>query len=191
MTSLVETGAPESLAELSSTLRRIVTDASRWLTALPPDDFFSPQGDRWSPAEHVRHLRKSSAPLVQAYALPRILLRLRFGRARRPSRGFVELREVYRTALGAGGQAGRYAPSPEPPPSDPARRQAEIISAWQLTNSALLQRIDSWREASLDTVQLPHPLLGKLTAREMLQFTTYHTAHHLNLVLTRLDRRAP
>lgn len=186
MTSLVETGAPESLPELRSTFERIVTEACEWLGRLHSADFFAPQRDRWSPAQHVRHLRKSTAPLVYAYGLPRIVLRLRFGRARRPSRGFVELREVYRAALGAGGQAGRFAPSPEPPPADPARRQSEIIQVWQLTNAELLRRLGRWSETSLDAVQLPHPLLGKLTAREMLAFTTYHTAHHLNLVLSRL-----
>lgn len=186
MTSPVETGAPESLTEFRGTLERIVTEASEWLGRLPAADFFAPQGDRWSPSEHVRHLRKSSAPLVYAFGLPRIVLRLRFGRARRPSRGFMELREVYRAALGAGGQAGRFAPSPEPPPADPSRRQCEILQVWQLTNAELLRRLDRWSETSLDAVQLPHPLLGKLTAREMLAFTTYHTAHHLNLVLSRM-----
>ena len=190
MTSLVEPGAPETLGELRDSLGRIVADSAVWLARLPADVFFAPQGDRWSPAEHVRHLRKSSAPLVQAYGLPRVVLRVLFGRARRPSRGFVELREVYRSALAAGGQAGRFAPSREPSPADPPRRQAEILGAWQLTNAALLHRIEVWRDTSLDTVQLPHPLLGKLTAREMLQFTAYHTTHHLNLVLARLHARA-
>jgi hypothetical protein len=186
MTTFVETGAPATLPELRGTLERIVAEGSERLAKLPASVYFAPQGDRWSPAEHVRHLRKSSAPLVQAFGLPRIVLRLLFGRARRPSRGFIELRDVYRTALRAGGQAGRFAPSPEAPTADPARRQAEILHAWQLTNAALLRKVGGWREHSLDMVQLPHPLLGKLTAREMLQFTTYHTAHHLNLVLSRL-----
>jgi hypothetical protein len=63
------------------------------------------------------------------------------------------------------------------------------MQAWQLTNAELLRRVRRWSETSLDAVLLPHPLLGKLTAREMLQFTVYHTAHHLNLVLSRLATR--
>jgi hypothetical protein len=189
MTVLVDPGAPESRSELLATLERVVSDAREWLLTMRSVEFFAPQGDRWSPAEHVRHLRKSSAPLVYAYGLPRILLRLRFGRARRPSRGFVELRDAYRAALGAGGQAGRFTPSPERAPADPSLRQREIMQAWQLTNAELLRRVRRWSETSLDAVLLPHPLLGKLTAREMLQFTVYHTAHHLNLVLSRLATR--
>jgi len=37
-------------------------------------------------------------------------------------------------------------------------------------------------EAALDKYILPHPLLGKLTLREMLYFTAYHVAHHKQLV---------
>ena len=36
--------------------------------------------------------------------------------------------------------------------------------------------------ADLDAVLLPHPLLGKLTVREMLFFTVYHVQHHRALV---------
>lgn len=43
-------------------------------------------------------------------------------------------------------------------------------------------RVDSWTEQDLDTVLLPHPLLGKLTVREMLYFTIYHAQHHQMLV---------
>ena len=34
-------------------------------------------------------------------------------------------------------------------------------------------------EHKLDRCILPHPLLGKLTLREMIYFTIYHMEHHL------------
>jgi hypothetical protein len=33
---------------------------------------------------------------------------------------------------------------------------------------------------------LPHPLLGKLTLREMIYFTIYHVQHHHKLVQNQL-----
>jgi hypothetical protein len=48
------------------------------------------------------------------------------------------------------------------------------------------QRSLGWREADLDRYLLPHPLLGKLTLREMLHFTLYHNYHHVQSVATRL-----
>jgi hypothetical protein len=47
--------------------------------------------------------------------------------------------------------------------------------------------LDRWSEAALDSVQMPHPLLGRLTAREMIFFTLYHNQHHVEVVRRRLD----
>ena len=41
-------------------------------------------------------------------------------------------------------------------------------------------------QADLDRYRLPHPLLGKLTVREMLFFTVYHNYHHVRSVADRL-----
>jgi uncharacterized damage-inducible protein DinB len=43
---------------------------------------------------------------------------------------------------------------------------------------SLAAKIDSFSEEQLDRLILPHPLLGKLTFREMLYFTIYHVQHH-------------
>ena len=50
----------------------------------------------------------------------------------------------------------------------------------------LWSAVGSWREADLDRYLLPHPLLGKLTIREMLFFTLYHNYHHVQSLATRL-----
>jgi hypothetical protein len=181
-------GAPQNGAELAAALRRITCEGAHFLGTLPVEQFFAPQGDKWSPAEHVRHLRRSSAPLITAYRLPPWMLQLAFGSARRPSRSFDALRDDYRTALAAGGTAGRFAPSPESPPADRDRRRGEILMAWFVTNARVGTLVQRWREARLDQVLLPHPLLGRITAREMAAFTVYHTVHHLTLIAERAAR---
>ena len=47
----------------------------------------------------------------------------------------------------------------------------------------------AWSERALDRYRLPHPLLGRLTVREMLLFTLYHSVHHFSLVSTRVEQR--
>ena len=47
---------------------------------------------------------------------------------------------------------------------------------------ALCSRLERMDEKQLDAYLLPHPLLGKLTLREMLYFTIYHVEHHGRLV---------
>ncbi|MBN8578769.1 MAG: DinB family protein [Cytophagales bacterium] len=53
-----------------------------------------------------------------------------------------------------------------------------------LTNEVtkLASKLNRFSEAELDLYILPHPLLGKLTLREMIYFTCYHVQHHQELV---------
>lgn len=181
-----EIGEPYGRDDLTVALTSLTEAGVKTLGGMPVEVFFAPQGDRWSPAEHVRHLRKSSAPLVKAFGYPGFVLRWRFGRPRQPSRTFAKLRDDYRAVLAAGGGAGRFAPTAEGRPANPDGRRQEILTSWLETNSRLTSKLADWRDAKLDAAQLPHPLLGMLTLREMAAFTVYHTVHHLTLVTSRL-----
>jgi hypothetical protein len=55
-------------------------------------------------------------------------------------------------------------------------------------NGRLQKAFESWNEEDLDTIRLPHPLLGKITAREMIYFTLYHAKHHVTATKDRLPR---
>jgi uncharacterized damage-inducible protein DinB len=54
----------------------------------------------------------------------------------------------------------------------------EIRAKWQSMGQLYAKNVERWSEKELDKRQLPHPLMGKLTLREMLFFTHYHTLHH-------------
>jgi hypothetical protein len=54
----------------------------------------------------------------------------------------------------------------------------------------LCEKAANYSESDLDTYILPHPLLGKLTLREMLYFTTYHVQHHQELIKKYLEQQA-
>ena len=178
------TGAPHSGPELSAALGRLLAEGVTYLQQLPETAFAAPQGTFWSPAEHVRHLRKSAAPLVTALSIPRFVLGLRFGKAGRPSRSFDGMVAVYRQALDGGATAGRFTPSANGGGLD---RNA-VLDGWARVTGALQAQLGKWDEAALDRYQLPHPVLGPLTVREMLAFTVYHTAHHLRRVAERSGR---
>ena len=177
--------SPSSGAEMSHALGQLLASGISQLTSLSDETFFAPQGAAWSPAEHIRHLRKSAAPLVMALGLPHWLVRLRFGVPTRPSRSYEEVRDVYLQKLAAGANAGRFAPSPEPQPGNLTARRQEILSYWARATTGLQNAIAKWPEDALDRHQLPHPVLGLLTVREMLAFTVYHTSHHLNRIAER------
>jgi hypothetical protein len=180
------TGEPRTGAEIAANHAALAEAGERFLRRIPGPTFFAAQGDRWSPAEHTRHLEKSARALVPALRLPQIVLLLRFGPSRRGSSSFADLVERYRGRLAAGGQAGRFAPSPKPAPADVERGRDEIVARWRHEGAALRTSAARWSESALDRCRLPHPLLGKLSVREMLMFMLYHDAHHLRLLGGRL-----
>lgn len=127
---------------------------------------------KWSPAQIADHLNRSLSPVVLAFRLPRFVLRLLFGKANRPSRSYGELVTKYQNKLMAGAQpSGRFAP---PPQVVLGPALARLIG----NSERLARRMAHFSEAQLDYFILPHPLLGKLTLREMLYFTAYHAHHH-------------
>lgn len=147
-------------------------------------EFFAPIGSHWSPSEHVRHLTRAMTPLLPALRMPRSALRLLFGAVATPSRSYDAIEAAYAQALAAGGTAGRYAPSPERSTPDSMRRDA-IMDAHSETLRGMTQALERWTEAQIDAYRLPHPLLGKLTVREMMLFTLIHNQHHVQVAQRR------
>ncbi len=176
-------GTRDDLVSSFETVAR--TDAEFW-GGLDPEIFVASIGAAWSPADNVRHLSKSTKPVVQALRLPRIVPTLMFGRATKPSRSYAEIVQAYRAALAGGGTAGRFAPSGPLVYADAADYQRESVARWSGVVSKLARAVAGWSENALDASHLPHPLLGKLTVREMLYFTLYHHEHHANTVKRRL-----
>ncbi len=143
-------------------------------------EFFAPIGAHWSPSEHVRHLTRSMTPLLPALRMPRSALRLLFGPVTVPSRSYDDIEAAYMLALATGGTAGRYTPTPERATLDSARRNA-IMDAHSETLRGMTQALERWSEAQIDAYRLPHPLLGRLTVREMMLFTLLHNQHHVQV----------
>ena len=185
---MFDPGTPQSGRELQQALSTLLGEGMAWQSPRPDPWFFAPQGTAWAPSVHFRHLRKSTTPLVNALKLPRLVLALRFGRHSGPSRSFTDLRDRYLALIAAGAKAGRFTPKEEASPANPTDRRQEILSSWTSATVDLTNVAAEWPEDALDRYQLPHPLLGTITVREMLAFTVFHTAHHLRRVAERSER---
>ena len=183
--ALPTVGEPFTKNEIVDELRALHASSTAFWNRFDHAEFFAPLGAAWSPAENVRHLDRSIKPLTQALRLPVPVIWLIFGPARRPSRGFIEIRAAYRAELEAGLTAPkRFVPPPEPTPAEPAdlaEARRVLMVRRDLRAQALLDAIEEWDERNLDRCRLPHPApgLGKLTVREMLLFTVYHNLHHV------------
>lgn len=177
---------PSSREDLVAELVRVGAETVQFWNRFAPDEFFRPLGEAWSPCDNVRHLTRSVTPVARALRIPRIVLAVMFGRATGPSRSYEAMTATYQQALAAGGRAsGRFVPQPLVLPTDPAAVQRKVVANLEAANAALVARIPSWSETALDRYRLPHPLLGRLTVREMLCFTLYHELHHARNVARR------
>jgi hypothetical protein len=162
----------EIIIELKSNYQ----DFTGYLLSLEENEFMYAAVGKWTAGQQMEHLIRSIQPLNKALRLPRFLLKLIFGKANRPSKDFDSLVAKYKTKLVAGGQAsGRFLPASV----DFSSRTVLAGKLSQLVESLCLI-IRSYSEDQLDQLIMPHPLLGKLTIREMLYFTIYHAEHHKN-----------
>jgi hypothetical protein len=173
---------PTTLTDIIDAFQSLRSEAGAFWGAFDPDTFVAPLGSAWSPADNLRHLIKSTRPVAAALAMPRAQLAERFGQPAAPSRSYAEVREVYRAAVAGGVDAGPFAPSVSDTPTDPSATRAEQLAAYELVFNDLLAALGQWDDGGLDAYQLPHPLIGNLTLREMLSFTHYHHQHHMNNV---------
>ncbi|MDH5368039.1 MAG: DinB family protein, partial [Cyclobacteriaceae bacterium] len=120
---------------------------------------------------------RSVKPLREALMLPKFKLKLVFGKANRPSKTYGGLVKKYPDKLGGGGKA-----SAKYYPKSINVSQKEALSIALIKNvKKLSDKINNFSEQELDFFILPHPLLGKVTLREMMYFTIYHVEHHIEL----------
>ncbi len=146
---------------------------------------------KWAPIDDLRHLSRSVSPLVRALDLPKIALRVLFGRSKKKSMTYDQVLQLYYRALDAGAVAnGRFIPSERREEGSEAYREA-ALRRWNNLGDALLQALDGWRDEQLDKLRLPHPVLGKITVREMLFFTHLHNLKHIDIARRRARETAP
>ena len=148
------------------------------LKKMDDDSFCFALKDRWSAGQQLDHINRAVQPVVLAFGLPKFLLKLLFGKANRPSKTYDELVAKYKHKLLAGGKAsGRFIPKEVPV----AVKEKKLQQLERMVDS-LCKKVEAHTETELDKYILPHPLLGKLTLREMLYFTTYHVQHHQQII---------
>jgi len=155
--------------------------AADWYRAIPPDQFFVRQGKIWSASDNVDHLVKSIKPIILALKIPRLGLRSMFGKAEHSSRTYAEICKAYEDEIARGAQAfGRFLPD-QHMPVQAEEQKKHLLEQFSRANQALLSALGEWQDMELDRYQLPHPILGKLTLREMLFFTIFHILRHARL----------
>ena len=141
--------------------------------------FYIRKDNKWSIAENCKHLSLSVKPLNMAFSLPNFTL-LFFGKLNRPARDYDEIKNKYYQKLAEGAVA---TPQFIPEKISVENSKTDLINELKKINDSFLKKVDDFTEEDLDKYLIPHPVLGKLTIREMLYFTICHTLHHQKAIL--------
>jgi hypothetical protein len=168
--------------QIIAALNEKVDAFNQYILPLNKEQFeVSPNG-KWSAGQNLDHLIRAIKPLQVAYALPKFAIVVMFGKTNRASKTYDELVIKYKAKLAAGGRAS----GPFIPPAVGFEKKDELIKKYTKQKQKLITKIEKQSETDLDKYILPHPLLGKVTLREMLYFTIHHNVHHLELLKSRI-----
>lgn len=160
--------------EISDKLKKAHLAFTLFIDSLTDEEFLVSYDGKWTPGQQLDHIYISVKPLTQALYLPDFILKLLFGKANRPSKTYEELVEKYQKKLADGGRAtSKFIPK-----EISVSQKEELIDSLTYSVEKLIKHVQGSSEKELDVLVLPHPLLGKLTLREMLYFTIYHVGHH-------------
>jgi hypothetical protein len=182
----LEASAPYSHAELVAALeasRRVVAEYFR---SIPEPAFFSGDATHWGPAHQLGHLTLSHARMSGGFQRKDALPAHPTG----TSRGYREMRAFYDAGL-ATAPASFINANPFTATIEPGATQAGLVAEFEHADQALADAVRGWNDRELDARALKHPVLGVLSAREMLLFCLQHDARHVANVQARLAGAEP
>ncbi len=160
------------------------SDFAELVKGLNSKDFIFSLDNKWTAGQQIDHIYRSISPLLMAFSFPKFVIRMLFGKANRPSMSYDNLIKKYLLKLENGGAAtGRFVPK-----AVKSGQKGHLTHHLFEVVESLTIKIDKYTEQQLDEYILPHPLLGKLTIREMLYFTIYHVEQHHKITLRNLGR---
>lgn len=146
-----------------------------FISALDESSFSFSWKGKWTPDQQLEHITKSVAPVVLALRVPRFFLKYKFGVTNRPSRTYDELVARYHKALEGLTEA---APKEFSPEKVSYNQREKKFAAYNSVVNKLAKHAAKCNDKELDYYVVPHPLMGRVTLREILFFCVYHVHHH-------------
>ena len=126
------------------------------------------------------HLIQSEKALNKALWLPKFYLKYKFGLNNRENRTYAQIVQKYQDKLAA--HSGLVAKISRKMPIMTPSNKKFYISKLEKEKMKLIRQFKKWTDHDLDTYLLPHPLLGRMTIREIVIWTAYHTEHHCEIL---------
>ena len=147
-----------------------------WLNNQSKENWVNGPKDKWTTGQHVLHLVNSLQLLNKALSYPRFFLKYKFGICNRETRNYETVANNYEEKLRANQERARSFNKKLKRPL--LKDKERLLTKFQIQQKKLQYKIKKISDHNLDTLVLPHPLMGKMTIREIIMWTAYHTEHH-------------
>lgn len=144
--------------------------------------WYQPDG-KWSPAQNLKHVELSILPVSKLLSDKQKFFSRDLGTTHGGSRSFTEIMKIYKESLSGGNIKS-------PDRFVPVHLESEIsILIRELDERVcqLISGLNNFSEEEIDFYQIPHPLIGQLTIREMIYFYVYHAGHHENNIIKNMN----
>jgi hypothetical protein len=170
----------EAIVNLLEEKHQVLFD---WLKNQPDDNWNKSPDGKWTVGQQILHLVNSLQALNTALSYPRFFLKYKFGLCNREPRNYRTIVEKYQQKLLENKDKTRAFNQNLKKPLQKDRER--LITKLQIQNKKLQYKIKKISDVNLDTLVIPHPLMGKMTIREIIMWTAHHTEHHTeSLVMT-------
>jgi hypothetical protein len=164
--------------DIKNALSAIFEELNTYIKTVDDAAFKKSVNGKWSIAENIDHLTISNNITALSLNMPKLALKQLYKTNNRVSWNYDEVVWKYQRTLSQGGKASL----PFQPKISLVPVRFLVERFWKNSCDTLLKAIDNWTEEELDTYLIPHPLIGKMTLRELLFFTVYHIGHHLKTI---------
>lgn len=154
-----------------------------YIHGLTAEELLFSNQQKWTAGQQLEHIVLCVKPIVQVFSLDPATIQQNFGATSRPGRSYGDVRNDYNQKLKEGGKA----PENYVPAAVPANQIPVLSEKLEKMIASLCTKITAFTDENLDTLCIPHPLLGSLTLREMLYNVIDHVEHHHALTIQNLN----
>ena len=152
-----------------------------WLEKQPKENWEKGPRGKWTTGQQIQHLADSLQLLNNALSYPRFFLKYKFGLCNRATRNYETVAKNYQQKLEENQDIAALFNSKLKEPI--LKNRERLINRLQIQNKKLQYKVRKVSDLNLDTLVIPHPLMGKMTLREIIMWTSHHTEHHTNILI--------
>lgn len=145
-----------------------------WKTATNLPDANVSLNEKWTVSQNVEHINISLFRVSNYLSLPKSSIESNYGLSERASKSNETIIKVFKNAL----ENGAKAMDPFIPELNLNTDIDVLVNQGKNLLAEFISNLQNWSEIELETYNCPHPVLGKITVREILYFTIYHVQHH-------------